>query len=210
MSSPVTYAQGPLSTSNYSVPSGVEYYNGGGAYAQQITQAGGYATNYAYPTQTMVQTEMIPVQMQQMQTVMVQEPVVEMVPVQQVQQVIEMVPVQVYSPAPTPSKSPPLKERRPEPQPREPERSYERAAPSPEPEPDLEPEIIEKFTIREKVKQVRGFINLIIPLRIIRFGLDMEQVEHIIQVPVEKIKYEEVKVPVDKVSFNGFCQCKRS
>jgi hypothetical protein len=49
--------------------------------------------------------------------------------------------------------SPPLKERRPEPV-REPER--ERAA-APEPEPELEPEIIDVYTIKERVKQVTNF-----------------------------------------------------
>jgi hypothetical protein len=153
--SQLTFAQGPMSSPSYNIPHGVEYYNGGGGYTQQI--AGAYSTSYPVAQQNMVQTEMIPVQMQQMQTVMVQEPVVEMVPVQQMQQVIEMVPVQVYSPpaqAPTPTRSPPLKERRPEP--REPERAvheYERERASPEPEPE-EPEIIERFIIREKVKTV--------------------------------------------------------
>ena len=186
----IAYAQGPPS---YTVPSGVEYYNGGG-YTQQYS--GGYGTNYAIPSQPLVQTEMIPVQMQQMQTVMVQEPVVEMVPVQQVQQLIEMVPVQVYSPTPTPTKSPPLKERRAEPERAVPE--YERAAPTPEPE--LEPEIIERYTIREKVKSVCYSCRCVdVSTRNI-FICFAEKVPNIIQVPVEKIRYEEVKIPVDKVA----------
>ena len=156
----MSYAQGPMSSPSYNIPPGAEYYNGGGGYTQQIS--GGYSTSYPVAQQNMVQqnmvqTEMIPVQMQQMQTVMVQEPVVKMVPVQQMQQVIEMAPVQVYNPAPTPTRSPPLKERRPEPrpEPREPERAvheYERERETPEPEP--EPEIIELYTIREKVTTV--------------------------------------------------------
>jgi hypothetical protein len=156
MSTQVACAQGQSSPSAYSVPAGVEYYSGG-AFTQQIAQNGGYSTNYAYPTETMLQNEMVPLQVQQMQTAMVQEPVAEMFPVQQVQQVVGMVPVplQVYIPAPTPTRSPPLKERRTPDKPREKERDYERAAPSPEPEPEIEPEIIERFTIRERVIPVR-------------------------------------------------------
>ena len=155
----MTYAQGPMSSPPYNISQGVEYYNGGGGYTQKV--AGGYSPSFQLAHHNMVPAEMIPVQMQQMQTVMVQEPVLEMVPVQQMQQMIGMVPVQVYSPPPAPTltRSPPLKERRPEP-PREPPREleravreYERERSTPDPEPE-EPEIIERYTIREKVKTV--------------------------------------------------------
>jgi hypothetical protein len=158
--SQTAYARGPLSSQSYTLPHGVEYYNNGsGNYSQQINY--GYSTSYSLAQQNMIRSELIPVQMQQMQTSLGQEPPnVDIFPAQQMQQGIEMAPMQTYSQSPTPTSppAPPLKQRRPDSEPCEPERAavpqYEPDRECSTPEPDQEPEIIERVTIREKVKTV--------------------------------------------------------